>query len=62
MAAKDLEKQVDAVVKAGKLEPDATVNLYVERTSNTLVETEQQMSLLEDQIDEGGPADEAPSE
>ena len=53
---------MDAVVKAGKLEPDATVNLYVEHTSNTLVETEQQMSLLEDQIDEGGPADEAPSE
>lgn len=48
IAAKELEKRVDAVVKAGKLEPDAqaTVNVY------TAGEYQAQMALIESQSDE----------
>lgn len=48
ISAKDLEKRVDVVVKAGKLEPDATatVNVY------TAGDYQAQMDLIESQSDE----------
>jgi len=57
IAAKDLEKRVDVVVKAGKLEPDATatVNVY------TAGEYQAQMALIGSQRlndVEGEPVDE----